>query len=72
MVGHLVPGSDGGDSSIFGLTSTGGGGGGAAPNGPTSGRPGGSGGGGTRSGGDGSGATIHQSHHLREKVVVYT
>ena len=28
------PGSDGGDSSVFGLTSTGGGGGGAAPNGP--------------------------------------
>ena len=26
------PGSDGGDSSVFGLTSTGGGGGGAAPN----------------------------------------
>ena len=28
-----LPGSDGGDSSVFGLTSTGGGGGGAAPNG---------------------------------------
>ena len=63
------PGSDGGDSSVFGLTSTGGGGGGAAPNGPTSGRSGGSGGGGTRSG-SGVQVTLHQSHHLKEIVVV--
>ena len=66
------PGTDGtqGDNSVFdagGTPVSGGGGFGAGYNRP--GGTGGSGGGGTRSG-SGVQVTIHQSHHLREMVVV--